>query len=86
MLFRSGDGYVSHQDVDNYLRTLKINPTKQELGQLMKLLDTSNKGFLTFNEFSQKFSTNMSSDLVKLELKDNYLPNMQPSEDMYQLN
>lgn len=89
-LFRSfdvdGDGYVSHQDFDNFVRSIKVDANKKEVASIMKLIDSKNKGYLTFNEFSKTFSPNMSTELVKIELTDNYFPNLVPSDDVTGLN
>jgi len=80
-----GDGYVSHQDFDNYIKTLKVSASKAEVASMMKLLDKNNQGYLTFNDFSKVFNPHMSTQLVNVSVNDSYLPNMAPSEDMYRL-
>ena len=52
----------------------------------MKLLDTNNKGYLTFNDFSSTFTPNMSNELVKVNLSDTYFPNLVPSEAVHTNN
>jgi len=47
-----GDGYVSHQDFDQFIKSIKVDASKKEVASIMKLLDTKNQGYLTFNDFS----------------------------------
>jgi len=80
------DGYVSYADFEQCLQSLKINAEKKELGAIMKLVDKSGNGFLTFTEFSKVFSPSMSSNLVTVDHNDSILPNHQPSQEMYKQN
>lgn len=54
------DGFVSHQDFDSYVKSIKVDASKKEITQIMKLLDEKNKGYLTFNDFSKTFTPSMS--------------------------
>ena len=80
-----GDGYVSHQDFDNYIKKLKVDASKQEVASMMKLLDKQNQGYLTFTDFSKVFNPHMSTQLVNVSVNDSYLPNMAPSEEIYKM-
>jgi Ca2+-binding EF-hand superfamily protein len=55
-----GDGYVSHQDFDDFVKSIKVTATKKEVASVLKLLDTNNQGYLTFTDFSKVFSPSMS--------------------------
>ena len=76
------DGYVSHQDFQKMLSSLKMDVSTNEVASMMKLIDKNNQGYLTFTDFSKVFSPSMSTNLVSTPLTDNYKPNVQPSEEM----
>lgn len=55
-----GDGYVSHQDFDDFVKSIKVKANKNEVASIIKLLDGKNQGYLTFTDFSKVFSPSMS--------------------------
>jgi len=36
---KDGDGYVSYEDFENCLKSIKVEATKEEMGQMLKLID-----------------------------------------------
>ena len=36
---KDGDGYVSYEDFENCLKSIKVEATKDEMGQMLKLID-----------------------------------------------
>lgn len=37
-----GDGYVSHQDFDDFVKSIKVTASKKEVASILNLLDTNN--------------------------------------------
>lgn len=81
-----GDGYMSHQDFDTFIKSIKVEADKKEVASILKLLDTKNQGYLTYTEFSKVFSPQMSAELVNVQQNETHMPNMAPSEEMYKYN
>jgi Ca2+-binding EF-hand superfamily protein len=81
-----GDGYMSHQDFDTFIKSIKVEADKKEVASILKLLDTKNQGFLTYTEFSKVFSPQMSAELVNTHQNESHMPNMVPSDEMYKYN
>ena len=81
-----GDGYVSHQDFDDFIKSIKVKATKKEVSSIIKLLEGQNQGYLTFTDFSKVFNPRMSSELVQLNQTDTHMQNMAPSEERYRYN
>jgi Ca2+-binding EF-hand superfamily protein len=63
---KDGDGYVSYEDFENCLKSIKIDATKTEVASMIKLIDKKNNGYLNFSEFSTVFNPSMSDKLVKV--------------------
>ena len=63
---KDGDGYVSYEDFENCLKSIKIDATKTEIASMIKLIDKKNNGYLNFSEFSTVFNPSMSDKLVKV--------------------
>ena len=63
---KDNDGYVSYEDFESCLKSIKVDASKQELASMIKLIDHNQKGYLNFTEFSKVFSQNMSENLVKV--------------------
>ena len=36
---KDGDGYVSYEDFENCLKSIKVEASKDEMGQMLKLID-----------------------------------------------
>jgi Ca2+-binding EF-hand superfamily protein len=36
---KDGDGYVSYEDFENCLKSIKVEATKDEMAQMLKLID-----------------------------------------------
>ena len=53
-----------------------MDVSKEDQAKMMKLIDKNNNGYLSFQEFSKVFKPTMSDDLVSVEQKDSYLPNL----------
>ena len=70
------DGYVSYEDFEGCLKSIKVDATKQEIASMIKLIDHNSKGYLNFHEFSKVFSPSMSDNLVKVPQNDTYFPNL----------
>mmetsp|Transcript_8413 Transcript_8413/g.12807 ORF Transcript_8413/g.12807 Transcript_8413/m.12807 type:complete len:295 (+) Transcript_8413:1398-2282(+) len=73
------DGFVSYEDFQKCLESIKVIASKQEVASMMKLIDKESKGYLDYSQFSQVFSPNMGDNLVNIPLNDTYFPNLQPS-------
>ena len=58
-----------------------MDVSKEDQAKMMKLIDKNNNGYLSFQEFSKVFKPTMSDELVSVEQKDSYLPNLQPSKN-----
>jgi Ca2+-binding EF-hand superfamily protein len=52
---KDGDGYVSYEDFENCLKSIKIDASKNEVASMMKLIDSKNNGYLDFTKFSKVF-------------------------------
>jgi len=76
---KDGDGYVSYEDFENCLKSIKIDASKTEVASLMKLIDKKNNGYLDFTEFSKVFTPSMSDNLVVIPQNDTYFPNLHPN-------
>lgn len=76
---KDGDGYVSYEDFENCLKSIKVHANKNEVASMMKLIDKNNNGYLNFSEFSKVFTPSMSENLVKVPQNDTYLPNLHPN-------
>lgn len=46
------DGFVSYDDFEKCLQSIKVNASKNEIGQMLKLIDHKNQGYLSFHDFS----------------------------------
>lgn len=57
---KDNDGYISYEDFDNCLKSIKMDVSKDDVGKMMKLIDKNNTGYLTFTEFGKVFSPTMS--------------------------
>jgi hypothetical protein len=44
------DGFISYDDFEKCLESIKVTASKNEIGQMMKLIDTKNQGYLTFTD------------------------------------
>jgi len=77
---KDGDGYVSYEDFENCLKSIKVHASKNEVASMMKLIDKNNNGYLNFSEFSKVFTPSMSENLVKIPQNDTYLPNLHPNQ------
>ena len=53
-----------------------MDVSKEDQAKMMKLIDKNNNGYLSFQEFSKVFKPTMSEELVSVEQKDSYLPNL----------
>ena len=53
---------------------------------MMKLIDTTSQGYLTFTQFQQVFSPSMSDKLVNIAQNDSYHPNLHPSKEVNEYN
>jgi len=62
-----------------------VTASNKDIASMMKLLDKKSLGYLTFADFSKVFSPSMSSNLVKIEQNDNYIPFNQPSLEIYEM-
>ena len=58
-----------------------MDVSKEDQTKMMKLIDKNNNGYLSFQEFSKVFKPTMSEELVSVDQKDSYLPNLQPSKN-----
>ena len=67
---KDGDGYVSYDDFEKCLNSLKIQASREDVAVVMKLLDKEGKGYLPFNDFSRVVTQHMSTDLVNIKLND----------------
>jgi Ca2+-binding EF-hand superfamily protein len=76
------DGFISYGDFQQCLESIKVQASPEEVGSMMKLIDRNNKGYLSYTEFSQVFSPNMSEKLVQVPLKDVHFPNLHPNKEM----
>ena len=76
---KDGDGYVSYEDFENCLKSIKVHASKNEVASMMKLIDKDNLGYLNFSEFSKVFTPSMSDSLVKIPQNDTYFPNLHPN-------
>jgi Ca2+-binding EF-hand superfamily protein len=63
---KDNDGYVSYEDFENCLKSIKIEATKQEISSMIKLIDKNNQGYLNFTDFSKVFTPSMSETLVNI--------------------
>jgi hypothetical protein len=67
-------GYVSYQDLEDHLKSLKVFVTKGEFNHLITLFDKEKKGFLDFKRFSTSITPKMSQNLVEDDQEDeNYM-------------
>ena len=76
---KDGDGYVSYEDFESCLKSIKVHASKNEVASMMKLIDKNNLGYLNFSEFSKVFTPSMSDNLVKIPQNDTYFPNLHPN-------
>ena len=70
------DGYVTYDDFEKCLQQIQVPASKQEISQVMKLLDKKNIGYLNYSDFSQVFSPTMSRNLVNIQQNDTYFNNV----------
>ena len=69
-----GDGYVSHKDIKDQFRKLKVNANDGEIAKFIELADPSNKGFIDLKDFSSLVTPNMVEHLVPVPAdEENYL-------------
>lgn len=61
---KDNDGYVSYDDFEKCLTSIKVFATPEEMGALLTHVDKNKNGFLDFSEFSQVFTPSMSEKLV----------------------
>ena len=61
---RDGDGYVSYEDFENCLKSIKVEATQDEMACMLKLIDKKGQGHMNFTEFSQVFRPDMSTSLT----------------------
>ena len=57
---KDNDGYISYEDFDNCLKSIKMDVSKEDQGKMLKLIDKNSHGYLTFTEFSKVFAPTMS--------------------------
>ena len=76
------DGFVSYEDFETALDQLQVFANKQEVASMVKLIDSSNKGYLDFTDFSRVFRPDMSEHLVNVDRRDNYNVNLVPSKEI----
>ena len=48
---KDGDGLINMEDLGRVMRNLRMNPTEQELQDLIAELDNNNNGSIDFDEF-----------------------------------
>jgi Ca2+-binding EF-hand superfamily protein len=82
---KDGDGYVSYEDFENCLKSIKIDATKTEIASIVKLIDKKNNGYMNFSDFSKVFTPSMSESLVNIPQNDSYFPNLYPNKDIVAL-
>lgn len=83
---KDNDGYVSYDDFEKCLKSIKVQANKEEISSIMKLIDKNDNGYLNFTEFSKTFSPNMSENLVSVPMRDTYHNNLYPSREVNQKN
>lgn len=54
---QDGDGFVSANDLKSTMQLMHFNVTEGETAALMKEIDSSNEGYLTFQKFARQMST-----------------------------
>ena len=75
------DGYVTYEDFEKCMKQIQVPASREEISQIMKLLDKKNIGYLNYSDFSQVFSPTMSKKLVNVEQNDTYFNNLQPNKE-----
>lgn len=83
---KDNDGYVSYDDFEKCLKSIKVQASKEEISCVMKLIDKNDNGYLNFTEFSKTFSPTMSENLVSVPMRDTYHNNLYPSREVNQKN
>ena len=73
---KDGDGYVSYEDFENCLKSIKVQATQEEMGEMLKLIDKKGKGHLNFTDFSNVFRPDMSTVLTQIPRNDIDLNNL----------
>lgn len=80
------DGYISYEDFHHCLNSIKVHADKKEIASMVKLIDPSNQGYLTFTQFQEVFSPSMSDKLVNVPQNDTYHPNLCPTRAVNAIN
>ena len=60
---KDGDGFVSYDDFQNCLSSIKVSASDEEVAAVLKHVDLNNSGHLDFSEFSKVFSRAHSAPL-----------------------
>ena len=79
---KDGDGYVSYDDFEKCLKSIKVQASPDEVKAVLKHIDRNDNGYLDFSEFSKVFRPDMSDRLVNVPLNDRHLPNLIPSKEV----
>ena len=69
---KDGDGSISTHELATVMRSLGMNPTNQELIQLIEEVDADGNGTLDFTEFLTLMNQNMKEAVTKEELMDTF--------------
>lgn len=83
---KDGDGYVSYDDFQKCLKSIKVQATPEEVQAVLKHIDRNDNGYLDFSEFSKVFRPDMSERLVTVQQNDRHLPNLIPSKEVNEDN
>jgi hypothetical protein len=83
---KDGDGYVSYDDFQKCLTSIKVQASPDEVKAVLKHIDRNDNGYLDFSEFSKVFRPDMSERLVNIPQNDRHLPNLMPSKEVNEEN
>lgn len=83
---KDGDGYVSYDDFQKCLKSIKVQASPDEVQAVLKHIDRNDNGYLDFSEFSKVFRPDMSERLVNVPQNDRHLPNLIPSKEVNEDN
>ena len=61
-----GDGFVSHADFEGACRKLQIKSDYHSVLHAIRALDTENKGYFDYREFSKKISPGVGERLAAM--------------------
>ncbi|CAK8543507.1 unnamed protein product [Lathyrus sativus] len=69
LIDKNSDGFITEDELTTTIKSLGVNPTKEEIQNMVTEVDINGRGSIAFEEFLNIMSTKMKENISK-ELKD----------------